>query len=105
MKDLLRKWQQGYPDQFTLVDALSHKPADSDWKGARGFINKAMVEKYFPSPDSSNDDKDNSFCIFVCGTPPMYNALSGPRDEPDSVKGLVGDIGDIQRNRVVTTTS
>lgn len=44
MKDLLRKWQQDYPDQFTLVDVLSHEPADSDWNGVHGFINKAMVE-------------------------------------------------------------
>jgi cytochrome-b5 reductase len=93
-KELLDKWQADHADQFTCVHVLSHEPDDSDWKGARGFVDKAKIEKYFPpSNNNNNDDDDSSFCIFVCGPPPMYNALTGPRDEPDSVKGVLGEMG------------
>jgi len=86
-QELLHKWAAEYPDQFKLVDILSHEPADSDWKGERGFIDKACMEKYFPKPE------DDKFQIWICGPPPMYDVLSGPRTETDVVKGVLGEMG------------
>jgi cytochrome-b5 reductase len=86
--EILHQWAANYPEQFQLVDILSHESEDSNWKGARGHIDRAMVEQYFPAPDSSE-----SFKIFICGPPPMYDALTGPREEKDVVKGLLGEMG------------
>lgn len=84
-QELLEKWAADYPDQFTLVDVLSDEPADSEWKGTRGYINRDLVRKHFPEPSANP-------LIFVCGPPPMYNALSGPREEKE-VTGLLGEMG------------
>ena len=85
--DILEQWANAYPNRFKLVKILSHEPESSDWKGERGFINKEMVEKYLPSPSESNTQ------IWICGPPPMYNALTGPREESHSVSGLLGSMG------------
>merc|ERR1712228_1113994 len=45
-----------------------------------------LLEKHLPSP------KENDICIFVCGPPPLYNAICGPRDEKD-VKGVLNEMG------------
>jgi len=87
-KELLDQWAQDYPDQLTVVHILSDEPADSDWQGERGFIDEAKIAQYFPAPDSPDAQ-----LIFICGPPPMYKALSGPRDEQDKVTGVLGAMG------------
>ena len=88
-KELLDQWAQDYPDQFQLVHILSDEPEASEWKGERGFIDRARIEQYFPKAN----DSTSKTLIFVCGPPPMYAALSGPRDDKDQVRGLLGDLG------------
>jgi len=83
---ILEKWAADFPDNLKVIPVLSHEPEDSDWKGKRGFINKEIVEEFFPKPSDSN------FQIWICGPPPMYNALTGPRDNPE-VSGLLGEMG------------
>ena len=83
--ELLEQWAADYPDQFQLVHILSDEPAESDWKGARGFIDRARLEQYIPKPSADP-------LIFICGPPPMYNALSGPREE-NEVTGILGEMG------------
>jgi len=85
--ELRHKWAEDYPDQFTLVDILSDEPEDSGWTGERGYISKEMIEMYFPGPEVDNTQ------IFVCGPPPLYAALSGPRDDKDKVSGILGEMG------------
>lgn len=85
--ELLHKWAEDYPDRFELVDVLSDEPEGTEWKGLRGYINKELVEKYFPKPSDSN------FQVWICGPPPMYNALTGPREDKDQVSGLLGEMG------------
>jgi cytochrome-b5 reductase len=85
-KELLHKWAADYPNQLKLVDVLSNEPAESDWTGARGIIDKALLEKYLPGPN----EKDIS--IFICGPPPMYNALTGPREDKE-LSGLLKEMG------------
>lgn len=86
-KELLQAWAADYPQQFKLVDVLSHEPEDSSWTGARGYITKEMIAKSFPAADT-----DKKVIIFVCGPPPMYNAFCGPREEKDKITGILGDM-------------
>jgi cytochrome-b5 reductase len=85
---LLQNWAASFPDRFRLVDILSDEPVDSEWSGERGFIDRAKLEKYLPSNTAADQ-----VMIFVCGPPPMYQALCGPRDEPAEIKGLLGAMG------------
>ena len=43
--------------------------SDNDWKGERGFINKAMLTRYL-----STTELDNSI-FYICGPPAMLNAM------------------------------
>ena len=90
--DALDAWARAYPDRFALTHVLSNEPADSGWKGARGFINKELIAKHMPRPDMD-------CIIFVCGPPPMYDALCGPRGEKE-VKGLLKEMGYIDEQVV-----
>jgi len=83
---LLQEWAKNYPEKFTLVNVLSHEPEDSTWKGVRGYPNKALIEEHFPKPDEMDIQ------IFICGPPPMYNALSGPREDKE-LGGLLKEMG------------
>jgi cytochrome-b5 reductase len=85
--DILQQWSTDYKDRFQVVHVLSDEPNDatSTWTGARGYINTALLGQYVPPPSEHP-------LIFVCGPPPMYNAICGPREEKE-VKGLLGDLG------------
>jgi len=52
-----------------------------------GHINKALIERSFPSAGFGRDVK-----IFVCGPPALYDAVCGPRDEPE-ITGILGELG------------
>ena len=81
-KQLLDQWTADHADQLTVVHVLSDEPADSEWKGPRGYMTKDMIHEYLTS-DSM---------VWVCGPPPMYKALCGPRDEP-AVSGILKEMG------------
>ena len=83
-KDLLDSWDSS--DRLSVTHVLSNEPEESDWKGARGFVNKDLIQKNFPPPS------DKESIIFVCGPPPMYEALCGPRLDKE-VTGLLGEMG------------
>jgi cytochrome-b5 reductase len=84
--EILERWSMDYKDRLEVVHILSDEPTEnSTWTGLRGFINQTYIEKYVPSP--SEDP-----LIFICGPPPMYNALSGPREEKE-VTGILGTMG------------
>lgn len=85
--EMLSKWTADYSDRLSVIHVLSNEPEDSKWEGARGFISKDLIEKRLPAPSLGDDA-----IIFVCGPPPMYDALSGPRGEED-VKGVLCEIG------------
>jgi cytochrome-b5 reductase len=50
-----------------------------------GHIERELIESSFPGPDQD-------VLILICGPPPMYQALCGPRDEKD-VTGILGSMG------------
>ena len=84
-KETLDGWCASHGHRLKVAHVLSHEPEGSAWRGERGFINKDLIAKYMPAP---SDD-----CIlFVCGPPPMYNALCGPRDQKE-LTGLLADMG------------
>jgi cytochrome-b5 reductase len=89
-KETLDAWAASCPDRFKVTHVLSEEPAESSWAGARGFINKELIEANLPKPDSD-------CLIFICGPPPLYNALSGPRDAPgqppSELAGLLKEMG------------
>lgn len=84
-EEILADWQKAYPDRLSVTHVLSNEPENSSWKGDRGFINKDLIEKHFPGPDADTN-------VFVCGPPPMYNALCGPREE-EEVSGVLAEMG------------
>lgn len=86
-RELLDKWAEEYADQFKLFHILSHEPEDSSWEGGRGFITREWIEKCFPSPDKAHNCR-----VFVCGPPPLYNAICGDRSEKE-VGGVLGEMG------------
>lgn len=85
--DLLNDWEKLYPEHLSVTHVLSHEPEDSDWKGSRGFINEDLVKEKLPSPECGKDG-----VIFVCGPPPMYDAVCGAREEKE-LKGLLQKCG------------
>lgn len=84
---MVDQWARDFPDQFKVVHTLSEEPQDSTWDGHRGYIDKALIGQYAPGPDAGDD-----VMFFVCGPPPMYDALCGPRGESE-VKGLLKALG------------
>jgi cytochrome-b5 reductase len=86
--ELLRRWAREFPDRFTCIDVLSDEPDGTEWTGLRGYIDRKLIENAFPPPST-----DKLIKILVCGPPALYDALSGPRNEPDQVSGLLGAMG------------
>merc|ERR1719162_2933536 len=88
-RELIDSWAEDHPKRLKVVHILSDESKATDsttcWSGRTGYITKdAIVEKAGPSfGPSAGDD----VIVFVCGPPPMYDALCGPRGE-DDVKGL-----------------
>ncbi len=53
---------------LTLVHVLEKPPAG--WTGESGFINQTLLERYLPK-----EKERNAIEIFICGPPPMMNAV------------------------------
>lgn len=85
--EMLSNWAADYSDRLAVTHILSDEPEDSDWNGPRGFIGKDLIQKHLPAPSLGDDA-----IIFVCGPPPMYDVLSGPRGE-DELKGVLAEVG------------
>ena len=92
--ELSRKDPKALKCDFSIVHVLSNEP-DADGVGSKdnnlgvqyrkGFINREMIESSFPGPEED-------VLILVCGPPPMYQAICGPRDQKD-VSGILGNMG------------
>jgi len=88
---LIDSWAKDYPKKLKVVHVLSDEPTESStWKGRTGYITREVVEEEAGS--SFGPECGDDVIVFVCGPPPMYNALCGPRGE-DEVKGMLGDMG------------
>mmetsp|Transcript_7778 Transcript_7778/g.25637 ORF Transcript_7778/g.25637 Transcript_7778/m.25637 type:complete len:310 (+) Transcript_7778:3-932(+) len=84
-RDTLDAWSAAYPGRLNVTHVLSHEPAGSAWAGARGFISEPLLRQALTPPDADS-------ALFVCGPPPMYDLLCGPRGE-EELTGLLADMG------------
>jgi len=67
--------------RLEIVNILS----ESSWDGETGFIDGEKIKKFCPPPSDSQ-------LVFVCGPPPMYESLCGPRGESE-VTGILAKLG------------
>lgn len=86
-KELVDSWALEHKGKFQVVHILSHEPDDSEWTGSRGYIDYDKIKRFLPDPSVGED-----LLIFVCGPPPMYDALCGPRGDKE-LTGLLADMG------------
>jgi cytochrome-b5 reductase len=111
-RSLVDSWAKQYPKKFkSIVHVLSDEKesdTESDVKNNNiryGYINQKLIEESASlinaSPtttctdaaaDSNNESNNDDVIIFVCGPPPMYNALCGPRDAPE-LSGVLKEMG------------
>merc|ERR1712054_275267 len=73
-------------DRLAVTHVLSEETS-SEWQGPTGFISKELIESHLPPASAGSDIQ-----IWVCGPPPMYDALCGPRGE-QNVSGVLGGMG------------
>lgn len=86
-QELLDLWSKDYPDQISVTHVLSESKEDDDTTNRKGFITKSLLEELIPC------SKEDVSYVMVCGPPPMYEALCGPRTETDVVKGALAEMG------------
>jgi cytochrome-b5 reductase len=86
-EEMLEKWSADHAASFAVAHVLSDEPAGSAWKGERGFIDAGLIATHLPGPELGDD-----VLIFVCGPPPMYDALCGPRTAPE-LTGVLAKMG------------
>ena len=68
-----------------MTHVLSHEPDGAGWAGARGLVTRELIAAHCAPPSEST-------AVFVCGPPPMYDALCGPRGEPE-IAGALAELG------------
>ncbi|KAL3931056.1 MAG: hypothetical protein SGBAC_011487 [Bacillariaceae sp.] len=84
--DLLKQWEQDSPERLEVVHVLSDEDGGDKPGIVSGFVDKPLLEKHVPDVDSDET------LVLVCGPPPMYEALCGPRDAPE-LTGILSDMG------------
>lgn len=87
-KELLDKWSKHYSDRFQVVQVLSDEDPRSEWNGRLGFIDTNLLMEFL----APNNVIGNTL-VLVCGPPPMYKALCGPREEPEHITGTLAELG------------
>lgn len=84
----LTQLEAAHPGQFKVVFTVDQ--ATDDWSGEVGFVTEDMVKKYLPAAT------EQGVRIFVCGPPPMMEAVCGnktPKGEQGSLAGCLLDAG------------
>jgi len=79
----LDEWSSMYGDRLSITHVLSEK--SDGWTGHTGFIDAALIKKHMPEPGNDNQ-------IWICGPPPMYDALCGPRGDAE-LSGVLPGLG------------
>lgn len=84
-RGLLDDWASKSGGRLRVVHVLSQAADDATWKGLKGRITRDVLEQNAAGPSSDA-------LVMVCGPPPMYNALCGPRDQSE-LTGVLADMG------------
>ncbi|KAF1798522.1 hypothetical protein V8B55DRAFT_1524849 [Mucor lusitanicus] len=90
-KDELDGYAKAFPDRFS-VHYILEKPA-AGWTGHKGYVTLDLVKNTMPKPDVE------SSVIFVCGPPPLMEAVSGDKNPDKSqgtLRGFLKELGYIQ---------
>jgi len=91
MKEELNAWSKRAGGRLKLVHVVGNRPDDPappgwvdtpEYTAETGWIDQAKIQKYcFPPAEDT--------LLFVCGLPPMYEILCGPRTEKEVKEGSV----------------
>ncbi|KAK0630122.1 hypothetical protein B0T17DRAFT_527550 [Bombardia bombarda] len=88
LKKELASLENTYPQRFRAFYVLDKAP--KEWAGGKGFITQELLKTVLPEPKTDN------IKVFVCGPPPMMNAISGnkksPRDQGE-LAGVLKELG------------
>lgn len=84
-KDLLDSWVEASDGRLKVVHVLSDADNDATWKGERGFIGRDVIQQHCAPPSEDT-------LVMVCGPPPMYSAVCGPRDQKE-LSGILNEMG------------
>ncbi|KAK3694777.1 hypothetical protein B0T22DRAFT_81413 [Podospora appendiculata] len=82
LKNELAHLENTYPQRFRAFYVLDNPP--KEWAGGKGYISKELLKTVLPEPKTDN------IKLFVCGPPPMMNAISGNKKSPRDQGELVG---------------
>mmetsp|Transcript_15450 Transcript_15450/g.39854 ORF Transcript_15450/g.39854 Transcript_15450/m.39854 type:complete len:299 (+) Transcript_15450:30-926(+) len=91
MKEELDAWAKAYPDRLKIVHVVGNNPDDPPPAGwvdtptytaETGWIDADKVARYAHPPSEDT-------LLLVCGLPPMYESLCGPRTEKEVADGTV----------------
>ena len=80
------------PDKLKVYYVVDKASYFSGWKGGTGYVTEEMLGAHMPKPT-----KDAM--VYVCGPPPMYKAICGPKGTKEDPKaqgelsGLLGKMG------------
>ncbi|KAI9487582.1 MAG: hypothetical protein EXX96DRAFT_553852, partial [Benjaminiella poitrasii] len=91
-KDELDGYAKTHSDRFKVIYVLD-SPIGSNWSGVTGYITKELLKENLPQPDVE------SSITFVCGPPPMMEAVSGDKNPDKSqgtLRGYLKELGYIQ---------
>jgi cytochrome-b5 reductase len=87
LDSLAAKHPDRFQVQYFVDEAKSEDKAASNLNV--GFITKEVIEKNLPKPSAASH-------VFICGPPPLYKALSGPKVSPTDqgeVTGVLAELG------------
>ena len=71
---------------YCIVDKLGSNPmAKMFWKGGVGYVTEETLKEKMPPPGESS-------MVYVCGPPPMYKAICGPKGTKEDPKAQ-GELG------------
>ncbi|KAG0139940.1 hypothetical protein CROQUDRAFT_665819 [Cronartium quercuum f. sp. fusiforme G11] len=69
LKAELDEIQASHPHKFSVYYVLNNPPAEKEWTGGVGFVNKEMIVEHLPAA------KDEAIKILLCGPPPMMTVM------------------------------
>merc|ERR1712232_732912 len=84
-KAVLNRWEENSAGRLKIHHILSRLPSGEPWDGLQGPIDKEKISKYTVPPSED-------VLVMVCGPPPMYSSLCGPRDDKN-LTGALAELG------------
>ena len=74
-----------HPGRFKVHYMVDKPTGLRVWKGGVGYVTEATLKEHMPAPAASS-------MVYVCGPPPMYKAVCGPKGTKEDPKAQ-GELG------------